>query len=284
MTKKKLLIIARILSLLLLTLYLSVSLYFYKIQESLIFVPIPLEKEYKFDFKSKHIEINTETDEKTTINSILFQNQNKKSENLIFYLHGNSQNISTIETEISEYLKLNWDVLTLDYRKYGKSNGEIVSEDELHNDVKVIYDRISKSYKPENIIIVGYSLGTGFASKLASKSKTKHTILIAPHYSISDLINHMCETYPSTLNQIIQLLPLNIILKYKLDTSLDIRKINSPLTIFHGKMDDSIYYGSSIKLSEYFKPSDTLISLENQGHLKIYENIYFKKELNQILK
>ena len=34
-----------------------------------------------------------------------------------------------------------------------------------------------------------------------------------------------------------------------------------PVVIFHGKMDEVIYYGSSLKLKDEFKNNDKLITL-----------------------
>jgi uncharacterized protein len=57
-----------------------------------------------------------------------------------------------------------------------------------------------------------------------------------------------------------------------------------PVIIFHGRQDEVINYSSSLKLQKEFKPSDTLITLENQGHNGITNNSYYKIELAKTLR
>ena len=58
-----------------------------------------------------------------------------------------------------------------------------------------------------------------------------------------------------------------------------------PVVIFHGDKDEAIYYGSSLKLKELFKTTDTLITLQGQGHNGMSDNpaylIELQKKLNR---
>ncbi len=283
MKSKKLLLIIGIPSTLLLITYLSICTYFYNIQENLVFAIQKVSNNHQFTFDYEFTEINIAVED-ATINSLLLQASSKKSDKLIFYLHGNAQTITDAGSEVAIFLQSGYDVFLPEYRGYGKSTGTITSEDQLHNDIQATYNHIKQTYKEENIIIVGYSLGTGFASKLATKSTAKHLILKAPHYSIPDVINHMCNTHPSLINNIIQFLPIDLILKYKFETNFDLKSCKMPVTIFHGNKDESMYYGSSLKLKKHFKPSDRLITLESQGNLNFDDNKQYKKEILTILK
>ena len=57
-----------------------------------------------------------------------------------------------------------------------------------------------------------------------------------------------------------------------------------PIVLFHGNQDEVIYYGSSLKLKELMKKTDTLISLAGQGHNGITDNPEYKACLEKILK
>jgi hypothetical protein len=57
-----------------------------------------------------------------------------------------------------------------------------------------------------------------------------------------------------------------------------------PVTIFHGNKDEAMYYGSSLKLKKHFKQSDTLITLQNQGHSGFINNKLYVNEIERILK
>jgi len=74
-----------------------------------------------------------------------------------------------------------------------------------------------------------------------------------------------------------------VILKYKFETYKFIQRVEVPIYIFHGNVDELIDYESSVKLQKYFKPGDQLIMLEGQGHNGINENYQFRTEMNNLL-
>ncbi len=47
---------------------------------------------------------------------------------------------------------MNYDLFMLDYRGYGKSEGEIKSEKQFYNDVQKSYDKLKLSYNEKDII------------------------------------------------------------------------------------------------------------------------------------
>ena len=73
------------------------------------------------------------------------------------------------------------------------------------------------------------------------------------------------------------------ILRYKLETNEYLKKCKMPITLFHGKKDEVIYYNSSVKLHEEFKSNTTLIPLENLGHNGMTDNEQYKSAIKKIL-
>lgn len=61
----------------------------------------------------------------------------------------------------------------LDYRGYGKSEGNISNQEQLYKDLSCVYTFLLSKYDKSNIIIMGYSIGTGLASYLASIQQPK---------------------------------------------------------------------------------------------------------------
>ncbi|WP_445722436.1 alpha/beta hydrolase [Flavobacterium sp.] len=244
-----------------------VILYFY--QEKLLFFPVKLENDYQFQFQNTFEEINTEVTDGRLLNGLLFKADTTKG--LIFYLHGNAGSLANWGEVTKTYTDLNYDVFILDYRGYGKSEGEIKSQDEMFQDNQVIYNALKKKYNEEQITILGYSIGTGFASKLASDNNPKQLILQAPYYSLTDLMKNTYSILPT------------FILRYKLETNEYLKKCKMPITLFHGDNDEVIYYNSSVKLNEAFKTQTTLITLKNQGHNGMTDNEQYKAEIKKIL-
>ena len=238
-------------------------------QEKLIFFPQKLDKNYQFNFDQSFSEINIKSFDGISLNGLLFKADSSKG--LIFYLHGNAGSLINWSRVAKTYTNLNYDVFILDYRGFGKSDGSISSQKQIFKDIQFAYNEMMKSYEENEIIVLGYSIGTGLAAKIASTNKPKLLILQAPYYSMIDM---MRNTYP--------VIP-TFILKYKFETDKFIKDCEMPIVVFHGDQDEVIYYGSSLKLKEHFKIQDTLISLIGQKHNGMTNNPDYKIELQKIL-
>ena len=250
--------------------YIFICLLLFLFQEKLIFFPQKLEKGYKFSFDQKFDEISIKTKDNKFLNAILFKADTPKG--VIFYLHGNAGSLSSWGDLAKTYTNLNYDVFMLDYRGYGKSEGAINGQSQFFQDIQTAYDELKTKYSEDKIIVLGYSIGTGLAAKVASTNNPRILILQAPFYSLADMMRH---TYP--------IIP-TFILKYKFETNDYIKNCKMPIVIFHGNQDEVIYYGSSLKLKEEFKKQDTLITLIGQGHNGMTENPDYEMEIAKVLK
>jgi pimeloyl-ACP methyl ester carboxylesterase len=250
-------------------LYILLCLLLYFFQEKLIFFPQHLDKNYKFEFGQKFEEINSKATDGKLINGLLFKADYSKG--LIFYLHGNAGSLSSWGKVAKTYTDLNYDIFMIDYRSYGKSEGEINGQNQLFEDNQIVYNELIKKYSEDKIIVLGYSIGTGLASKLASTNNPKLLILQAPYYNLTDMMKQRFSFIPT------------FILKYKFSTNEYLKNCKMPVVIFHGNSDQVINYGSSLKLKKQFKAKDTLITLNGQGHNGMTDNEEYKKELAKIL-
>lgn len=243
------------------------SLYFF--QEKIIFHPQKLDKNYNFAFENEFEELNFKTKDGVSLNGLLFKA--KESKGLVFYLHGNAGSLKNWGQISDLYTNLDYDIFILDYRGFGKSEGEIKSENQLFEDNQLVYEKLKERYSEKNIIVIGYSIGSGLAAKLASKNNPKHLILQAPYYSLVDLVKNKYSFIPSFL------------LKYKIETEKFLIDCKMPITIFHGDNDNVIYYGSSIKLKNKYKDKIDLITLNGESHNGINENYEYAIQLINIL-
>ena len=241
----------------------------YTFQEKIIFHPQPLSKDFKFTFSRKYEEMNFKMPDGAVLNGALFKADSSKG--LIFFLHGNSGSINSESMDAGTFTDLQYDFFIIDYRGFGKSDGVISSQEQIFQDIQTVYDALKKKYNEDKIIVVGFSVGTGIASRIASVNNPGLLILEVPYYSALDMMQHRYYILPS------------FILKYKFETDEYIKDCKMPIVDFHGDDDHTIYYGSSLKLKELFKKSDTLITLKGQGHNGFSENPEYLSAIKKIL-
>jgi len=250
-------------------LYVVVCIIMYFNQEKLIFHPTPLAADFKFEYERPFEELKITTSDGKKLCGLLFKADSSKG--LIFYLHGNAGALDTWGNAAKNYNKLGYDMFILDYRSFGKSEGELEDENLFYSDVQCAYTEMLKTYREEKIVVVGYSIGTGSAAMLASKNKPRFLILQAPYYSLIDMMHY---TYPFVPN---------FLLKYKFETFEFVKTCQVPVYVFHGDADEIIYYGSSLKLKEHFKKGDALFTLPGAGHNGMNNNEDYLRELTKLL-
>jgi uncharacterized protein len=256
-------------SLIIILLYIVVCGILYLFQERLIFFPEKLSKDFRFRFDQKFEELNIKMPDNIMLNGLLFKSPNPRG--LIFYLHGNAGSLRLWGEVAKTYTDLDYDVFMLDYRGFGKSEGKINSQDQLYQDIQIVYDQLKCLYDENKIIVLGYSIGTGPATKVASANNPKLLILQAPYYSLTAL---MRQVYP--------FIPV-FLLKYKFETNKFIAQCKMPVIIFHGNDDKVILHNSSIKLKDHLKKTDAFITLDGQGHNGMTANPVYRNEIENIL-
>ncbi len=271
----------------------------YTNQHNIIFIPTKLPDDYIFEFKHNKIfeEIYINVDKnfhvdtsvkQIYIHGILFSAVTDKGipnvtstkpindiRKLVFYLHGNASALDLWGQIAPLYTHNGYDMFILDYRGFGKSKGYIQSQDQLFNDIQIVYDHVRKlyNYQESNIIVIGYSIGTGLASFLASNNNPKHLILNAPYYSLTRLIKEYKPYIPSFL------------IKFKLETYSYLKKCNLPITIFHGKNDTLIPIEHAIDLhsSKSGNNDCNIVILPNSDHMNINQNEIYQNIISKIL-
>jgi len=254
----------------LLGIYILICGLMYFFQEKLIFFPDKLEKDYKFNFTEKFEEIYITTPDQKVLHALLFKADSPKG--LIFYLHGNGGALDRWGDVAETYTRLNYDIFVLDYRGYGKSEGAIESEAQLFQDVQQAYNEMLKRYDEDQIVVLGYSIGTGPATKLASTNHPKLLILQAPYFSLGDMVQHGYPFVPPFL------------LKYKLETNKYITECKMPIVLIHGDVDEVIPYSQSVKLKALLKETDKLIKLDAQGHNGMTFTPEYQKVIESVLR
>ena len=103
---------------------------------------------------------------------------------VILYLHGNDEDILESRESLKPFMPPSCNLALVAYVGYGLSFGD-PWEHGCYDSAHRLYDWVQGElgYRPEDILIVGYSLGTSVALELAQTCASKAVLLLAPFYS-----------------------------------------------------------------------------------------------------
>ncbi len=143
----------------------------------------------------------------------------------------------------------NLDVLAMDYRGYGDSEGQ-PSEKALTEDAAATWKYATQilGYRPDQIIIMGESLGGGVSVKLASAMSRQGQqpaglILVSVFSSMLDTArNHFWW------------LPIRFVLIDRYRSDLEILHVTCPVLQFHGAVDSIVPLPLARRLHELTPP------------------------------
>lgn len=228
------------------------SLLAYFFQEKLIFKPEKLKQDFKFKYDIPFREYFFNVEPGVSINGLHFFRENPKG--LILYFHGNTRSIKGWAKYARDFYRYDYDVVLVDYRGFGKSTGKR-SEKEIMDDLQFVYDRLKEKYAETELIIYGRSIGSGFASKLASDNSPRYLILDAPYYNFTRVVERF-----------LPILPIRFVLRYHLRTDVWIRKVKCHTYIIHGTKDRLIPIRHSEALQKIDPRKITLIRIHGGGH------------------
>ena len=71
--------------------------------------------------------------------------------------------------------------------------------------------------------------------------------------------------------------------QFKFPNNEYLKKVSSPVTIFHGSHDRVIPYNNSVKLKDYMKPGDEFVTIKNASHNNLNNYTLYHEKLNAIL-
>lgn len=256
--------------LVILAFYIALSLLLFFFQEQLLFKPEKLSEDFKFHYKNqKTEEYNLTTRDGAVINGLHFKVD--KPRGVVLYLKGNSKSIKGWGKFAVDFTRNGFDVFMVDYRGFGKSTGRR-SHKHIKRDLQQIYDEMKKNVEEKYIILYGRSLGSGFATKLASMNNPRKLILDAPYYSLTKVTARYAP-----------FMPLSVLMKYPMPTYKWIKYVQCPIHILHGTNDNLIPFRTSVKLSKINPKLTRLYTVIGGGHKDLNNFESYHKMLAEIL-
>ncbi len=200
------------------------------------------------------------------------QNDTKK---IALLFHGNGQLNSQFQDVQRKIGDLGYITYLMEYRGFGFKNG-YATENNIYKDSIEAIEYITKREKVDSkdILPIGYSIGTGFASFIAQKFQTKNLVLIAPYTSIPEAakVRWYAKFIPSFF------IFTKLLNKERIKSLKDTKIIS-----IHGTKDTIVPYYMSEELKKSYKGNKEyiLITKERKNHFNIIDD--FKLELPNIV-
>lgn len=249
--------------------YLAVSILVYFFQDIILFRPEKLSREFQFEYEKLDFqEYLIDVKPGVQLSGIRFKAE--KPIGVVFYLKGNSRSIKGWGKFAIDFVRYGYDVIMVDYRGFGKSTG-IRTQEDIKSDLQIVYDKIKEKVGEHHIVLYGRSLGSGFATKLASSNNPRMLILDAPYYSMS-----------KTTGRYMPFMPMSILLKFPIPTYKWIRYVKCPIHIIHGTSDKLIPFASSIKLATINSSLTRLHTVVGGGHNNLHNFESYHEILSRI--
>lgn len=173
---------------------------------------------------------------------------------VVLFLHGNAWHLERMTRRWSGYAKQGAGVLTISYRGFPGSTGT-PSEQGIAMDARTAYDWLAERHPARDIVIHGFSLGTGVATGLAATVPARGLILEAPFISAVALGQ---EYYP--------FLPAHLLLLDQFRSDTAIAQVNMPVLIAHGTSDDVIPYAHGQTLHRLAAEPKRLVTIDGGEH------------------
>ncbi|NVJ99257.1 MAG: alpha/beta fold hydrolase [Alphaproteobacteria bacterium] len=236
-------------------LYVALAATIYSFQEELMFhfAPVAQGHVYEFDMPYEDVFLSNEG---AKLHGILFR-QGEHSRGVVLYYKGNMGNVGWSEEIAEPFMQLGFDVLSMDYRGFGKSTGAL-SEASLLKDAELWHDYAKERYADREVRILGYSMGTTFASHVAAVRDVSDVILFAPMKSVVDVAE---RRYPY--------LPVAWLSEYPLRNIEKLARAGGKIVIYHGTDDQIIAYQSGKALEAVLGADDTFVTVPGGTHYDI---------------
>lgn len=240
------------------------------IQPSLFFYPWHDEESYNKLLNEKDFEEIRIDNNDSLLDGWFKYNTQEKPAPLLLFFGGNSQNSSNtcmnfLNNDIYKYFE-GYNFMIIDYPGYGLSDGTPSDKSMFEAALKIYDYACNLDYVDKNkIVVLGYSIGTGVATYVASQRDVNGLILVAPYDNALSLYNYNLNIFHG---------PFKLLARYKFDSISYAPNVKVAPLIFASHDDEIINYTFSLNLANYFNHVEKTIVLDDVTH-----NEYFSQEI-----
>ena len=185
---------------------------------------------------------------------------NPASPKVLLVFHGNAENIGYGLGRLKAFARLGTNVLAVDYRGYGKSEG---SPDEagVYRDAEAAYRYLvdARHYSPKNIFVYGQSLGSAVAIDLASRHECGGLIVESSFTSAREVARRS-----------FRIPGFEFVPKSRFDSLAKITRVRAPILIVHGAQDQLFPVSMGQSLYQAAPGPKSFLLLDGAGHDDIF--------------
>ncbi|HEY0101221.1 MAG TPA: alpha/beta hydrolase [Pyrinomonadaceae bacterium] len=183
-----------------------------------------------------------------------------RADSTLLFLHGNAGNISHRYEIVRDFVKLPVNVLIIDYRGYGKSEGR-PSEQGLYTDARAAWDYLTttRAVPASRIVIFGESLGGAVAIDLASKTNACGLVVQSSFTSIGDMAAELMPFIP------------RFMLRTKMDSLSKITSVSCPKLFIHSQADEIVPYKLGRRLFDAAPAPKQFYEVKGATHNLMFE-------------
>ena len=188
----------------------------------------------------------------------------ERGKKAILRCHGNAEDAANSLFALRYLARRGFTVACVDYPGYGLSDGT-PDEEGCYRNVHRLYDWLveNRGFKPEDIIVDGFSIGSGPATELAATKPVGGLVLEAPFLSAPRVVTR------------IRILPIDPFPNLKM-----IKEVKCPVLVIHGTADSVIPHGHGKELFKLANEPKHFIPVEGANH----NDLIFKMDPERYLK
>ncbi|EJL96547.1 MULTISPECIES: alpha/beta hydrolase [unclassified Pseudomonas] len=187
----------------------------------------------------------------------------------LIYFGGNAEDVSRNLPEFADAFP-EYAVYLLNYRGFGGSGGS-PSETAIAEDALALFDQVYASHP--QVAVVGRSLGSGVAVRLASQRPVQQLILVTPYNSLEEIA---ARQYPWV--------PVKWLLKDRFESGKYAAHIRVPTLLLAASDDEVIPRASTQRLLESFPQGAAVLRVvPDSGHNSISDRAQYLQWMADVL-
>lgn len=174
------------------------------------------------------------------------------------FFHGNGDSLEGSITATRLLAEAGYGLLLPEYRGYGGNPGK-PSEAGLYADGRAAFAwLISHGVRPEKIIVIGNSLGSGVATQMAIEQPGADLVLVSGFTSLADVAaRHM------------QFFPVKSLVRDRYDNGAKLGRVQGRILLLHGSAD-TLIPASHAQTLRRLAPKAALVIVKGAGHELAY--------------